>query len=120
LQGYNLDNRVLGAWSETNSGSDIPKLRTDDPNNNFGTISDWYLEDGSYLRVKNLTIGYSLPKSILARVAQNASMRIYLSGENLLTFTKYSGIDPEVGGVGLDVGTYPVFRTLTAGVSLNF
>ncbi len=120
LQGYNLDNRVLDAWSGTNPGSDIPKLRVDDPNNNFGTISDWYLEDGSYLRIKNLTIGYSVPQSVVSKIASGASLKIYVSGENLFTFTNYSGMDPEVGKHGLDVGTYPVSRTFIAGVSLNF
>ncbi|NJO70355.1 MAG: TonB-dependent receptor [Bacteroidetes bacterium] len=120
LQGYNLDNRVLDAWSETNTGSDIPLLRVDDPNSNFGTNSDWYLEDASYLRMKNLTIGYNMPVSLMNKVSQGASMRIYVSAENLFTITNYSGLDPEIGGIGLDIGNYPLARIFSAGLSLKF
>lgn len=120
LQGYNLDNRALDAWSTSNTGSDIPLLRVDDPNSNFGTNSDWYLEDGSYLRLKNLTVGYNLPSAVMNRIANGSSMRLYLSAENLFTITNYSGMDPEVGGIGLDVGMYPVSRIITGGLSLKF
>jgi len=119
-QGYNLDNRVLGAWSESNPNSNIPLLRVDDPNSNFSTISDWYLEDGSYLRLKNLTVGYTLSNDFMNKISSGSSFRVYLSCENLFTITDYSGMDPEIGGVGLDVGTYPVARTYSAGISLNF
>ncbi len=120
LQGYNLDNRVLDAWSEDNRNADIPMLRLDDDNNNFETVSDWYLEDASYLRLKNLTVGYSLPASIMDNLVEGSSLRMYASCENLFTITGYSGMDPEVGGVGLDVGNYPVYRTFSAGISLKF
>ncbi len=119
-QGYNLDNRVLKAWSEENSNSNIPILRLNDPNQNFETTSDWYLEDGSYLRMKNLTIGYNVPESLMSRIIQGSSLRVYLSGENLFTLTNYTGMDSEVGGIGMDMGKYPVARTLSAGVSLKF
>ncbi|MCW3786291.1 SusC/RagA family TonB-linked outer membrane protein [Plebeiibacterium sediminum] len=119
-QGYNLDNRVLNAWSTTNSNSNIPLLRLNDPNQNFETASDWYLEDGSYLRMKNLTIGYNIPETLMNRVLQGSSLRVYVSAENLFTLTDYSGIDPEVGGIGMDMGKYPVARTFSAGVSLKF
>lgn len=119
-QGYNLDNRVLDAWSEDNPNSDIPKLRTDDPNGNFTTASDWYLEDGSYLRLKNLTIGYTLPKTLMRKLIESSSLRVYVSCENLLTFTDYSGMDPEVVNHGLDMGTYPIARTFTGGLSFKF
>ena len=119
-QGYNLDNRVLDSWSSENPNSNIPILRTDDPNANFTTVSDWYLEDGSYLRLKNLTLGYSLPGNLMNHVIDGSSFRIYLSCENLFTVTDYSGLDPEVGGIGLDMGTYPVARSYTVGVSFKF
>jgi TonB-dependent starch-binding outer membrane protein SusC len=120
LQGYNLDNRVLNAWSETNRGSDIPMLQTKDPNHNFGTNSDWYLEDANYARVKNVTLSYDLPVSIMSKVSNGSSIRLYVSAENLLTITKYSGLDPEVGGIGLDMGNYPVARVLSTGLSMKF
>jgi hypothetical protein len=74
------------------------------------------LEDGSYLRLKNITLGYTLPKKILNGVG----LRIHAGVENLLTFTNYSGFDPEVGNYGLDAGTYPVARTFNIGLNLNF
>jgi TonB-linked SusC/RagA family outer membrane protein len=120
LQGYNLDNRVLNAWSPTNSDSDIPMLRSDDPNNNFGTNSDWYLEDANYVRLKNVTLSYDLPAHIISKVANGSSIRFYVSAENLLTITEYSGLDPEVGGIGLDMGNYPLARTFSAGLSMKF
>lgn len=120
LQGYNLDNRVLDAWTPTNHNTDIPVVSRLDPNNNFGTASDWYLENGDYFRVKNITIGYQLPNSLLARWTQELKARIYFSAENPFTFTSYSGIDPEVGRIGLDVANYPLAKTFTAGISINF
>lgn len=111
--GYNLDNRVLNAWTPENTNTDIPILSRQDPNNNFGTASDWYLESGDYFRVKNITLGYTLPIA-------NLQSRIYFSAENPLTFTSYSGIDPEVGSVGLDVANYPLAKTYTVGLNVNF
>jgi TonB-linked SusC/RagA family outer membrane protein len=119
-QTYNRDNRVLDAWSVDNPNSNIPSLQTVDDNHNFGTNSTWYLEDAAYLRLKNLTLGYTLPSRILDRVIQGSSLRVYLSGENLFTITDYSGMDPEVGGIGFDVGNYPVARVLSAGLSFSF
>lgn len=114
-QGYNRWDKILDAWSETNTGSDIPKIRANDPNRNFQTNSDWFLENGNYVRLKNLMIGYTFKK-----LPSNMGLRIYLSGDNLLTFTKYSGMDPEVGGIGLDGGQYPVSRVYSAGLRLKF
>jgi TonB-linked SusC/RagA family outer membrane protein len=114
-QGYNRWDKILDAWSETNKASDIPKIRANDPNRNFATNSDWFLENGNYLRLKNLIIGYTFKN-----LPGKAGLRVYLSGDNLLTFTKYSGMDPEVGGIGLDGGQYPVARVYSAGLSLKF
>jgi len=114
-QGYNRWDKILDAWSPTNTGSTIPRISASDPNKNFGTISDWYLEKGDYLRLKNLLIGYTFKK-----IPWDGSLRLYFSGENLLTFTKYSGMDPEVGGYGLDGGQYPVSRVLSFGAKINF
>ncbi len=121
VQGYNMSREILNAWSATNTNSNIPIVRADDPNKNFGTCSDWYLEDGSYARMKNLTIGYTLPQSLFAKLnAPKAHLRVYCSAENLFTITKYSGMDPEVGGNGIDGGTYPVPRIFTFGLNLGF
>ncbi|GAB4107896.1 TonB-dependent receptor [Echinicola sediminis] len=117
--GYNLDSRVLDAWSPENTDTDIPRLSTKDDNRNFGTSSSWYLEDASYLRMKNLTIGYTFPSTLLQGVAKNSNLRLYFSTENLFTITPYNGMDPEVGGKGLDVAKYPLPQTFTAGLSLT-
>ncbi|WP_299780598.1 TonB-dependent receptor [uncultured Formosa sp.] len=120
LQGYNLDNRVLNAWSETNTGSEIPIVSSTDDNQNFSTNSSWYLEDGDYLRLKNINLGYTFAGDIMPKSMKGSSLRVFVSADNVFTITKYSGMDPEVGGIGLDVGRYPISRTITGGISLSF
>ncbi|WP_276169099.1 SusC/RagA family TonB-linked outer membrane protein [Zobellia alginiliquefaciens] len=119
LTGYNLDNRVLDAWSTTNTSATTPRLSTKDDNQNFGLASSWYLEDASYLRMKNVTLGYTVDDRIMRSLLPGSSLRFYISAENLFTITDYTGIDPEVGGKGLDVARYPLSRTITAGLSLS-
>lgn len=114
-QDYNRWNKILDAWTPENPNSTIPRATVDDSNHNFSTNSDYFLESGDYLRLKNLMIGYTFAKPILGCKA-----RIYFSGDNLLTFTKYSGLDPEVGNHGLDAGTYPVSRVLSLGAKISF
>lgn len=89
-----------------------------------GAENSWYVEDGSYLRLTNVTVGYTLPKSVLSKLGI-AKARISASGTNLLTVTGYSGIDPGVGGAvdtnfGIDVGNYPVTRGFNLGLNLSF
>lgn len=118
LQGYNLDRRVLNAWSPENPNALIPVLSTQDPNSNFGTASDWYLESGDYFRIKNVSLGYTFS---LEGLKTGSQMRVYGSAENLATFTKYSGMDPEVGsGSVIDNGVFPSPRTFTVGFNMNF
>ncbi len=90
----------------------------------LATISDFYIEDGSYLRLKNVQIGVTLPKNWLSWI-NVSSFRIYVGGSNLLTFTKYSGIDPEVDvsnpmAAGIDKGAYPQAKVYTMGVNVRF
>lgn len=118
--GYNLDSRALDAWTPENTNTNIPRLSTKDDNQNFGKASSWYLEDASYLRLKNITIGYTLPESAMRKLSINSSFRVFLSGENLLTITGYKGMDPEVGGIGLDIAKYPLSRTISGGFSFTF
>ncbi len=113
-QGYNRWNKILDAWSPQNTGSGIPRISATDPNKNFQTSSDWYLENGNYLRLKNLLIGYTFQK-----MSWNQGLRVYVSADNLLTFTKYTGMDPEVGGIGLDGGQFPLSRVISLGLKLN-
>lgn len=118
---FNRSNKILDAWSSTNPSSDIPRLSKSDPNGNFSTPSNWYLENASYLRFKNLTVSYDLT-DILQKSSylnkRNSSMSVYLSGENLYTFTKYSGMDPETGG--WDGMNYPVSRVFSFGIKLQY
>lgn len=118
---FNRDSRILDAWSEQNSGSDIPRLTKADNNGNFKTPSDWYLEDASYLRLKNVTLSYDMSDLIRSWShldERKSALQVYLSGENLLTLTKYSGMDPETGG--WDAMTYPVSRVFSLGVKLTY
>ncbi len=118
---FNRSNEILNAWSSTNTKSNIPRLSKSDPNGNFSTPSDWYLENASYLRFKNLTISYDMTdllRKCPSLDKRNSSMSVYFSGENLYTFTNYSGIDPEVGGY--DTMTYPVSRVLSLGVKITY
>ncbi|GAA4778770.1 TonB-dependent receptor [Olivibacter ginsenosidimutans] len=114
-QGYNRWDKILDAWSASNTDSDIPRINAKDPNKNFSTNSDWFLESGNYLRLKNVMLGYTFFK-----LPRNMKLHVYITGENLLTFTQYSGMDPEVGGVGMDGGQYPVSRSYALGVNLTF
>ena len=110
--------RVLGRWTGPGTSHDVPRAVAGDPNNNL-RVSSYYLEDGSYLRLKTLTLGYALPSSILNRVAAK-QLRVYVSAQNLVTLTKYSGYDPEVGSRGVDLGVYPQPRVFLAGLNLGF
>ena len=118
---FNRSAEILNAWSPENTGSTIPRLSKNDPNGNFITASDWYIEDGSYVRLKNITLGYDVTR-LLRKVphfaGRGSSCSVYFSGENLLTFTKYSGMDPECGGY--DTMKYPVSRVLAFGVKINY
>lgn len=119
-QGFNMSADMLNSYTY-NPSSDIPRLAMNDANKNFTTTSDFFLEDGSYLRLKNLTIGYTLPKSLMSSIGcTGTNIRFYASGENLFTITGYDGMDPEVGRMGLDGGKYPVSRVFSFGLNVNF
>ena len=117
--GYNLLSDSKDAWSPTNTNTNIPVLSSTDNNNNFGRISDFYIEDASFLRLRNLSIGYTVKESWLNG---KAKLRFFISGQNLFTITKYSGMDPEVGldNFGMDLGRYPLSRIYMTGVNATF
>lgn len=133
LRLFNAEKAVLNAWTPENTNTNIPRAVSGDPNLNSRT-SDRFVEDGSYMRIKNLTIGYDLPKSSLTSVFNGAisELNIYIAAQNLLTFTKYSGYDPEIGASsaysgtnanllqGVDFGFYPQPRTISFGVKASF
>ncbi len=108
-----------------NPNAKIPRAMYNDPNDN-NRISDRYIEDGSYLRIKNITFGYNLPRTLIKKAALE-NVRVYVNIQNLYTFTKYSGYDPEVGAstasanvYGLDNGRYPSPQTYSFGINLSF
>ncbi|TDX00983.1 SusC/RagA family TonB-linked outer membrane protein [Dinghuibacter silviterrae] len=120
-QNYNMLKGVLGAWSPANPNSNIPIISASDNNGNFSNTSDWYLESGSYLRIKNVTLGYTLPETVAHHLGL-AGLRVYVTSNNFLTFTKYGGFDPEVGmnQYGVDMGLYPQARSFMGGLNVNF
>ena len=122
---FNQSTDVLNAWTHAGQDTNIPREVYGDPNNN-GRFSTQYLESGTYVRLKNLTVGYTLPAQFL-RKAKISSVRIYLSGQNMITFTKYKGYDPEVNAnplsstaFGQDYGVYPSAKVYTAGINVQF
>lgn len=120
----NYQTEWLDRWSETNPSGSYPRLTTLDANNN-SRASDFYVEDGSYLRLKNLQIGYTLPRAIVEK-AKMKSLRLYASFDNLLTLTGYTGYDPEIGTSGwildtaIDKGFYPQLKTMGFGLNASF
>jgi TonB-linked SusC/RagA family outer membrane protein len=113
----------LGRWTGEGTSNEIPRYTWSDVNNNY-RVSDMYIEDASYLRLKNIQVGYTLSKSILDRIKIGA-WRFYISAENLLTLTGYTGADPEIGAmssfdIGIDRGVYPAARTFRFGTSISF
>ncbi|GAA3981069.1 TonB-dependent receptor [Pedobacter ginsengiterrae] len=130
--------RQLERWQKPGDVTDIPRLTTYSANptqnggaaNNYGgnvaSLSSRYLEDGSFIRLKTLTLGYTLPKDVLSKIGVS-KFRIYAQGTNLLTFTNYGGLDPEVSSqsnnqntVGYDWATVPQPRTFQIGASVTF
>jgi hypothetical protein len=131
-RGFNSYNDILNRWTPNHTNTDIPKVSVDDRNGNR-RISTRFLKDGSYLRVRNITLGYNI-KSLLKTEAIG-SLRLFVTAQNALTFTRYPGLDPEIQAntndtrglgvssdlaVGIDWGTVPAPRTFLVGVSMGF
>ncbi|WP_348811738.1 SusC/RagA family TonB-linked outer membrane protein [Flavobacterium maritimum] len=122
------DNQFVEAmdyYSDTNTTSNNPRPIADASNNNL-LISTRYVEDGSYLRIQNVTLGYSLPQDVISKYSLSR-LRLYGSAQNLFTFTDYTGYDPEIGSFnqnvllsGIDNGRYPVSRTFSIGLNVEF
>ena len=117
----NFQTSALGRWTGEGSSNGFPRMTINDTNKNFTNPSDFYLEDGDYLRIKTIQFGYSLPQEVVERMGIS-KVRLYVTGENLFTFTKYTGFDPEIGGgvFGVDRGYYPQARTGMLGINLQF
>ena len=104
----------------------MPRYANGDPNDN-SRVSDRFIEDGSYLRIQNISLGYNFTPLIAKKWKGVSRLRFYASVQNLYTFTHYSGYDPEVGPIngnvflnGIDLGRYPVPRTFTIGINAEF
>lgn len=122
---FNQSISVLNSWTHENQKTNLPREVYGDPNGN-ASFSTQYLENGTYVRLKNLTLGYTFPPEVLKHIGIS-SVRVYLSGQNMLTFTKYKGYDPEVNadplsstGFGRDYGVYPPAKTYTLGINIQF
>jgi TonB-linked SusC/RagA family outer membrane protein len=115
---YNQTTETLNRWSGEGTSTTMPRAVFNDPNKNTQQ-SDRYIEDGSYVRIKNISLGYSLPKQVISKIKMS-SARIYVSGTNLFTLTNYKGFDPEVGTSGIDNGAYPITRNISIGANIIF
>ncbi|RKS02703.1 SusC/RagA family TonB-linked outer membrane protein [Flavobacterium sp. UBA7682] len=117
----NYSTEALSRWTGEGTSNSYPRLSTSDANGNFTNMSDFYLEDGDYLRFKIVQFGYSLPSTIVSKAGLQ-KVRLYVTAENLFTLTKYTGYDPEIGGdvFGLDRGYYPQARSIMFGANLQF
>ncbi|GHB34894.1 SusC/RagA family TonB-linked outer membrane protein [Mongoliitalea lutea] len=127
---FNASTVVLDRWTPTNTVTDVPRAVNGDPNRNARASSRW-IEDGSFMRIKNVSIGYNVPESYLKNISKGSisRVRVYVSAQNLLTFTNYTGFDPEIGartdlnstlGQGIDFGQFPAPRTFIGGLQLSF
>ena len=115
---HNQTTSVRYRWVGYGTSTVVPRAIFGDPNHN-ARISDRFVEDGSYLRLKNITLSYQLPARWMSKIhIENA--RVYFSCENVATLTKYTGFDPEVGINGIDDSRYPISRTFSLGVNFNF
>ena len=131
-RGFNSYEAILNRWTPTNTNTNIPKVSLDDRNSNRRPSTRW-IEDGSYMRIRNITLGYNL-KEVL-KWKSIGGLRVYVTAQNAFTWTKYSGLDPEIQAntndtrgagvasdlaVGIDWGTVPAPRTVIAGFKLDF
>ncbi len=125
---FGLSSEIRNTWTATNTSAPLPSLNA----NNTQLLSSEFVEDGSFLRLKNISLGYTLKDSNALKSIGGESLRFYISGQNLITLTDYSGIDPEIstgsgfdgsfndGAAGIDTGAYPISKTFTVGLNFKF
>jgi len=123
LRYTNRTTAILDRWTGEGTSNEVPRYTWIDVNNNY-RVSDLYIEDGSFIRLKNIQVGYTLPEKLLKKIHAEA-WRFYVSAENLWTITKYTGADPEIGAassfdIGIDRGIYPQAVTFRLGTSVSF
>lgn len=124
--GDNQTTAVLRRWKQPGDITDVPRATLDPVAADNKRVSSRFIEDGSYMRIKNITLGYTFNKELLERI-HVSSLRLYVSAQNLFTFTRYTGLDPEVNyagndtrQMGTDFFTFPQARALTVGLNLKF
>lgn len=123
LNETNYSGDWLNRWTGPGSSNEYPRVTFVDDNQNMTTVSDFFVHDGSFVRMRNITLGYTLPTNISSYL-KLSNLRLYVSAENLLTVTGYKGYDPEIGGSvfdnGIDRGIYPQPRTILGGINVTF
>ncbi len=123
----NYQTKILDRWVSEGSTNDNPRVTRDDPNHNYSRMSNYYLQKGDYVRLKIIQLGYTIPQDVTTRFGMN-KVRLYITGENIFTFTKYTGYDPEIAGrnnseqdiIGVDRAYYPQARTFLIGANIQF
>ncbi|MDP4664405.1 MAG: TonB-dependent receptor [Salibacteraceae bacterium] len=116
-------NYVINRWTGPESTNEDPRVTTGATRNTV--FSDYYVENGSFMRLKNIQLGYTIPKSVVSKI-KFSSIRVYVAANNLYTLTQYQGFDPEIGSAGgalasgVDYGFYPQARTIMGGISVKF
>jgi TonB-linked SusC/RagA family outer membrane protein len=123
FQGNKSSDLLNNSWSTTNTGAKVPIAENASNFSNNTVVNSYYLEDASYFRMKNLTIGYTLPTSLSSK-AKIDKVRVYFQATNLFTLTPYNGLDPELigadGAAGVDEGIYPTVKQFLFGLNINF
>lgn len=123
----NYQTKILDRWTGEGSTNENPRITRDDRNHNYSWMSNYYLQKGDYVRIKIVQLGYTLPQDVTSRFGMS-KVRLYITGENLFTFTKYTGYDPEIAGrnnseqdiIGVDRAYYPQARTFLLGANIQF
>lgn len=120
ISNANYPIEAMDRWTGEGTSNDYPRLVLGDPNHNFSYPSAFYLEKGNYFRFKTIQLGYTIPASLLKSLKID-KLRVYVTAENLITITNYTGYDPEIGGgiMSIDKGYYPQAKSFMVGVSLN-
>jgi hypothetical protein len=128
ISSANYQTKYLDAWTPTNTTAKLPRIVNGDPNGNYSKFTSIYLESGNFFKIRTMQLGYTLP-SKLTRKWGMQRLRVYALGENLFTFTKYSGYDPEIGvspdagggaQFGIDRGFYVPARSFLVGLNIGF
>ncbi|WP_294331047.1 TonB-dependent receptor [uncultured Chryseobacterium sp.] len=122
LLNANYQTTILDRWTGEGTSNTTPRLTVNDTNHNYTWMSNYYLQKGDYLRIKLVQLGYTLPQSVTQNFGVS-KLRFYVTGENLFTFTKYTGYDPEIAAgdsFGIDRAYYPQARTFIFGANITF